>query len=62
MPMQKNSTLSQRIVADSDLSECKKEQNPLQPSKKTIQNILQFAAAYRPERIAENRLTEIYLN
>lgn len=60
--MQKNTTLSNREVSTQERVKKQEETSNLQPSKKTIQNILQFAAAYRPERISENQFTEIYLN
>lgn len=37
-------------------------QTELSPSNKTINNILQFAAAHRCEKIVENKYVEFYLN
>ncbi len=37
-------------------------QQPMQPKQATLNKILQFAATYRAEKIAENQFVELFLN
>lgn len=62
MPMQKSSTLSENIESESTLLQKKQIYNELQPKKETLQNILQFAAIYKSEKITEDRFADIFLN
>ena len=61
VPMQNLSTSPKKT----DLSSEKKrlDNRPqLQPKEVTLQKILQFASAYRAERVSENQYVEWYLN
>jgi hypothetical protein len=61
VPMQNLSTSPKRTDLN---SEKKRLENRLQlePKAATLQKILQFASAYRAERICENQYVEWYLN
>lgn len=60
MPMQKNTTLSKRESFDPLPGN--NEKKVLQPSEKTLKNIMQFAASYRVEKISNKKFIELYLN
>lgn len=59
--MQRTST---PLTKNDLLSSSKKssKEKELQPEAETLQRILQFAASYRPEKIAGNQFVDIILN
>jgi hypothetical protein len=59
--MQKTSTPLNKTDLISQTKGLKKTKE-LQPKASTLQNILQFAANYRAERIADNQFVELFLN
>lgn len=61
LPMQKMIT----PLNKADLIQQKKNaenQQQMQPKQATLNKILQFAATYRAEKIAENQFVELFLN
>ncbi len=60
--MLKNTTLPEKVETGSSLLTNNQTDKDLQPRKETLQKILQFASAYKAEKIAENHFVEIYLN
>ena len=62
LPMQKDFTLSKQVGAEPlVLHEPMGGYSRLQPRKETLQRIMQFAAAYRAEKVDE-KFTDIMLN
>lgn len=57
--MHKNTTLSENI--NSEVHLCDKN-SCLQPSKNTLNKILQFAATYRTTKATDNSIIDICLN
>lgn len=60
--MQKNSTLVKRAESRSYLTNSQAIDCALQPKQETLQKIMQFASAYRSERIVGERFSDICLN